>query len=124
MAKSKPNKVAFSFGIVSSLVFLVLLISLVSGVANGSITFSQVVQADNAFWLPVLYGAAVIGTLTLFAVSFSYLGSSDLPSKYATCVSIANGAAWVVIASGNVYFTAIAVGAFLLSLVSSFLAVG
>ncbi|MDE1860727.1 MAG: hypothetical protein KGH72_03330 [Candidatus Micrarchaeota archaeon] len=117
MAKgNKPNHVAFTFEFVGAFMFLVILIGVVaSGASYGSV-IGQLAQSSNSFWLPIVYGVAVAGTISLFCISFTNLTRENPAFKYAPYIAVANGSAWAVLAAGNTFLSALALISFGLSL--------
>ncbi len=67
MAKSNAKYNIFAFEIVASLIFFGIILGF-PGLATNS--FAEI-------WLPLLYGAAIIGSICLFLISFGTLMSKD-----------------------------------------------
>lgn len=107
MAKSKGgnNIAAFVLELIGSLIFL----AIAFGVVHGQFMNSGWSAAN--LWLPLLYAAAAIGSISLFILSFAnVMGRAAMAAYGAMCATIGTSFALIALTYGNTWFIATLVG--------------
>ena len=115
MAKeSRTNPAAFVLQFLGSVIYL----ALVYLISSGSIAFGAAV---SSIWLPLLYAGAVVSSIILFIVSFTYL----LPNagyKFgatAGCAAIAAGFTLVALSLGSTTYLVMTLVGFILAIIGA-----
>ncbi|MGC8675913.1 MAG: hypothetical protein ACP5T3_00135 [Candidatus Micrarchaeia archaeon] len=116
MAKQTQNWGAFVLEFLGSLAYLYVafasgLLALSSGVFGGS----------ASLWLPFFLGAAAIGSIALFFISFGNLlnWNSKSLARGAMCATVAAGFALTVLVWTSTSYLAVAVVGFILAFIGS-----
>ena len=116
MAKRADNNMrygAFVLELIASLIFM--------GLAfTQSGNYSAASWSGAALWLPLFYSAAIIGSVSLFFISF---GSLMMPHEHlahaAACTTVAVGFSLVALTFGNLPMYIVAIVAFILGIIGS-----
>ena len=111
MAKSTDNKnvAGFALQFISSLFFLAVVAALY--VPSGYLAGSG--WSAAALWIPILYAVAVVGSISLFLMSFAQLGGgmAEMAAHKAMMMSGVVGVALVALTAGNsTWFVATLIG--------------
>jgi hypothetical protein len=104
---------AFVLELIASLIFL--------GLAfTQSGNYSAAGWSGAALWLPLLYAAAIIGSVSLFFISFgTLLMPHEHLSHAAACTTVAVGFSLVALTFGNLPMYIVAIVAFILGIIGS-----
>ncbi|MGC8547450.1 MAG: hypothetical protein ACP5MC_00400 [Candidatus Micrarchaeia archaeon] len=121
MAKQTPNWGAFVLEFLGSLAYLFVAFAIPSGLlAAASSVFSNVA----ALWVPFFIGAAALGSVALFFISFGNLldWNKIQLARAAMCATIAAGFSLTVLTWTNLPYLATSLVGFILAFVGSGLA--
>ena len=114
MAKERgTNPAAFVLQFIGSIIYL----ALVYLISTGSVAFGAAV---SSIWLPLLYAGAVVSSIILFIVSFTYLmGAGQKFGMTAGCAAIAGGFALVALSLGSTTYLLTAIVGFILAVIGA-----
>ncbi|MGC9037733.1 MAG: hypothetical protein ACP5GD_02445 [Candidatus Micrarchaeia archaeon] len=121
MAKQTQNWGAFVLEFLGSLAYLFVAFAVPGGLLA---TAGGVFGGSAGLWLPFFLGAAVIGSIALFFISFGNLLGWDRMgiAKAAMCATVAAGFALTVLVWTNTAYLATALLGFVLAFIGSGLA--
>ncbi len=115
MAKGKVgnNIAAFVLELIGSLVFL----AVTFGVVHGQ--FMNTGWSAANLWLPLLYATAVLGSISLFILSFTnVLGKAKSAAYGAMCMTVGTSFALIAFTYGSTWFIATLIG-FIISFIGA-----
>ncbi len=115
MAKgTRMNPAAFVLQFIGSIIYLALVYLL----STGSVAFGQAV---TAVWLPLLYAGAVVSSIILFVISFTYLmdRAGHKFGMAAGCAAVAGGFTLIALSMGSTTYTIAAIIGFIFAVVGA-----
>ncbi len=115
MAKgSRSNPTAFVLQFIGSIIYLALVYLL----STGSVAFGQAV---STIWLPLLYAGAVVSSIILFIVSFTYLlqGAGHKFGMAAGCAAVTAGFTLIALSLGSTAYLTAAIIGFIIAVIGA-----
>jgi hypothetical protein len=115
MAKgTRTNPAAFVLQFIGSIIYLALVYLL----STGSVAFGQ---AITAVWLPLLYAGAVVSSIILFIVSFTYLlqNAGHKFGMAAGCATVSGGFALIALSMGSTAYLVAAIIGFIIAVIGT-----
>ena len=119
--RAAVNHLAYVLELLGSMLYVIAAVYVLNSF-NGIMHISlYILSGASSIWFPFFYGAALVGTVLLFIVSFTNLmkSRSFTAHRYGMAISVVTGFAWLGLTAGDIYLSLLVVFGYVVSAVGS-----